>query len=124
MPSADGSELDHRREGIQNRGGEEPRRVTLTTRSPPRQTVNVEPAVMVTKPAILDFVGSWMCRTNARVPQRDQELARQPVGQPCPPALGRERRLVYFADANGTRAVLNLRGRHVFRAAGEVRPAD
>jgi hypothetical protein len=84
------------------------------------KTVNVfagEPEP-VTKPALLDFVGSWDVQEGTLVflsqvksSAGSKEIALGFAGRFKAVTAG----FVYFADANGTRAVLNLRGRHVYK---------
>ena len=84
------------------------------------KTVNVFPGVAepVTKPAILDFVGSWDVQDGTLV--FVSEVMSGPSGRSV--SLGFAGKFkavtagfVYFADANGNKAVLNLRGRHVYK---------
>jgi hypothetical protein len=84
------------------------------------KTVNVFPGEdePVTKPAILDFVGSWDVQAGTLVFL--SEIKSAPGNQAV--SLGFAGKFkavtagfVYFADAGGTKAVLNLRGRHVFK---------
>jgi len=84
------------------------------------KTVNVFPGESepVTKPAILDFVGSWDVQNGTLVFL--SEIKSSPGSQSV--SLGFAGKFkavtagfVYFADANGTKAALHLRGRHVFK---------
>jgi hypothetical protein len=83
------------------------------------KTVNVfageEP---VTKPAILDFVGSWDVQEGTLIflsqiksAPGSKEVTLAFAGKFKAVTAG----FVYFADANGMKAVLNLRGRHVYK---------
>jgi hypothetical protein len=84
------------------------------------KTVNVFPGVAepVTKPALLDFVGSWDVQQGTLV--FVSQIKSAPGSRSV--SLGFAGKFkavtagfVYFADANGTKAVLNLRGRHVYK---------
>jgi hypothetical protein len=84
------------------------------------KTVNVFAGVdePVTRPAILDFIGSWDVQDGTLVflsqiksTPGSKEVSLAFAGKFKAVTAG----FVYFADANGTKAVLNLRGRHVFK---------
>ncbi len=84
------------------------------------KTTNVFPEMLeaVTKPAILDFVGSWDVQDGTLVFL--SEIKSGASGNAISLGFGGKFKavtagFVYFADANGTKAVLNLSGRHTFK---------
>jgi hypothetical protein len=84
------------------------------------KTVNVFEGVAdpVTKPAILDFIGSWDIQDGSIV-FLSQIKANPGANEVNIGFAGKFKAItagfVYFADANGSKAVLNIRGRHVFK---------
>lgn len=84
------------------------------------KTVNVIEGVSepITKAAIIDFVGTWDVEDGTLVFLSEVKSA--PDGNTVNLGFGGKWKavtagFVYFADSKGTKTVLNLRGRHVFK---------